>query len=965
MSYWANPFDSKAGYEVLMTTFKSIYVDSHTNKIIDDSMSRSVKHFVDDFFLPGLGRGASALRTQAFSYDTLGKDHSEDSGIYRCRCGRIGYLWDWEYLDFSIYEDALWDRNAVTLKPKPGGMYRGKAYRVMAQVRCNEVSICSRCGVTYLAPESDITQCQACGAGPIEGEDDGQGMVQAGCGQQSWVEHFIPPVTEAQSFNFSTDWVSQASIGHFVDLRKPKALTVKIPRRIGIRSFEIRWAGDSRASWDRRQGTVCKTRQEAMVWVPKLSIILDKANASGLGTNVAPLEFPISLFGGYSDKESILYPGRTAFAGSQLHVSKDPSQAGKPLYYFGGNRAPGMGGGTGISTVDGRRGGGFVVPLKYLSVQGITRCALLPSSQNPIPWKDFTTRIFRFNPQRGMWNVDDLGEFVRREKYEFNSLDPLSGNHLPVYQFRTQQVSGAEVVNLKDPGMRSIDDRGLLRVTTISLNPIPTLPSEFDQDRPQVGSPIVCPNDIVYAIDMQRQLVDNAGRFLDRVRARLESVSAGHLTYGGSEYPFGITPLDIPRPPPAPELVETLLSFGFDIPSEAPGSGFSFLITQNRARAGVKVGNRQYPAFHRRSNGTLVPWREDLVNLWNVPDDQAIYDGGSLVDNLFYAPGYGSGTRRDGTYSAAPQYPRFGSVIRGREFIEDPYHVGSGFMPLHNLLAHEMRSIGRPRIDITLNQKYQSHYCNTCAGTLHNGSIVNVRANQGVVTDVELDDKGFPIRWIFIEGNQRGLAEWMVAAEAAYEGNRTLDFCPDGVDIDPEDSSAGRYRFYLIPDDDGIEDFRYDEPMIFIREDELSRISGYEWHDQEEVVINGISWPRPNARSSYLLGPPNQNPAGSPLSRSGDGRIVSIVEADGPMRRSGFINVPGVAGFGSSGRAYTTGAMPMIDPRATRWIYDDDDDEDDEDSWWERDWEEYDAGWDWGDDDRGFDPDEEFDPDEW
>jgi len=58
--------------------------------------------------------------------------------------------------------------------------------------------------------------------------------------------------------------------------------------------------------------------------------------------------------------------------------------------------------------------------------------------------------------------------------------------------------------------------------------------------------------------------------------------------------------------------------------------------------------------------------------------------------------------------------------------------------------------------------------------------------------------------------------------------------------------------------------------------------------------------------------------------------------------------------------------MPMIDPRAARWIYDDDDDdEDDEDSWWERDWEEYDAGWDWGDDDRGFDPDEEFDPDEW
>jgi len=228
---------------------------------------------------------------------------------------------------------------------------------------------------------------------------------------------------------------------------------------------------------------------------------------------------------------------------------------------------------------------------------------------------------------------------------------------------------------------------------------------------------------------------------------------------------------------------------------------------------------------------------------------------------------------------------------------------------------------------------------------------------------VEVDGGGFPISWTYIPGNRRGMAEWMVAAEAAYEGNRTLDFCPDSVDIDPDDSSAGRHRFYLIPQDDGIEDFRYDERMIFIREDELSRVSGYERHDQDEVVINGVRYRTPTPRRDYLLGPPNQNPAGSPLSRSGNERIVSIVEADGPMRRSGFLNLPAIAGIGASGRAYTSGATPMIDPRAVSWSYDDDDD--DEDPWWERDWESYDEGWDWGDDDPGFDPDEAFDPDDY
>jgi len=201
------------------------------------------------------------------------------------------------------------------------------------------------------------------------------------------------------------------------------------------------------------------------------------------------------------------------------------------------------------------------VPLKYLSVQGVTRCQLLPSLHTPIPWKEFSTRIFRFTPSPQWHYTDQLGDAVEREDNEFSAPDPMSGQHLPVYQFRTRQISGSEVVNLKDPGMRAIEDRGLLRASVMRLNPIPTLPKEFDQDRPSVGSPIVCPNDIVYAIDMQRQLVDNAGLFMDRVRARIESVATGRTVYD-DRYPFGITPMAIPSPPPPPELVETLLSYG-------------------------------------------------------------------------------------------------------------------------------------------------------------------------------------------------------------------------------------------------------------------------------------------------------------------------------------------------------------------------------------------------------------------
>jgi len=457
-------------------------------------------------------------------------------------------------------------------------------------------------------------------------------------------------------------------------------------------------------------------------------------------------------------------------------------------------------------------------------------------------------------------------------------------------------------------------------------------------------------------------LVDNASRFMDRVRARLERVATGRSIYD-SRYPFGITPIAIPNPPPAPDLLETLLSFGFDIPADPPGTGFSFLVTNNRARAGVKVGRQHYPAFHRRSNGKLVAWTEDLnsPNIWDIPTDHKEYKGGTLVDNLFFTPGYGSGTRRDSSMEPRPQWPRFGAVIAGREFVEDPYHAGSGFMALSNLYVHLMMSIGRPSVDVLTMKKHQSHYCNTCYQTLHRGTIVNVRQDQGVVTNVELNGGGFPTQWTFIEGNREGMAEWMVAAEAAYEGNRTLDFCPDPVDIDPDDPTAGRHRFYLIPQDDGIEDFRYDQPMIFIREDELSGVPGYSAHDEEMVLIDGIEYDRPSSRSDYLLGPPNLNPAGSPLTRSENDRVASICDADGPMRRSGFLNVPAIAGLGPSGKAYTSGATLMIDPRVVSRMSDGDDDEDS----WSKNWESYDDGWDWGDDDPDFDPDEEFDPDDW
>ena len=79
------------------------------------------------------------------------------------------------------------------------------------------------------------------------------------------------------------------------------------------------------------------------------------------------------------------------------------------------------------------------------------------------------------------------------------------------------------------------------------------------------------------------------------------------------------------------------------------------------------------------------------------------------------------------------------------------------------------------------------------------------------------------------------------------------------------------------------------------------------------------------------------------------------------MRRSGFLNVPAIAGLGPSGKAYTSGATLMIDPRVVSRMSDGDDDEDS----WSKNWESYDDGWDWGDDDPDFDPDEEFDPDDW
>jgi hypothetical protein len=948
MSYWANPFDTTAGLMVQQNVYESLFLEGGKTGF---RSREHTSHFERAFFQ---GRGAdmigvTALRCLTLVYDDYDKAMSGDSGIYCCgECGRIDHLWNWEFVDFGFYSsfdkrDQAWITGEYNPKKMTTGIYSGSGYGIIAQVRCNEVSSCTHCGTTVQAPIADITNCPECGRGPAASDPDNLGMIQAGCGSMGSVFHSVPPVTSDQVYTISAEIGSQSPRVNFVTLVAAKSLTVKVPRTITPNTMRIEWAGDN-SNYNNRQGQLVMDKRQAMTWVPNLVMTLP-VDASERGGASNPLRFPISMFGGFSNQESPLYPGMTAFGGSQVTQFKRGGGSDYD-FYMTGYRSP-----TDSSSGDQRSWVNVGDIAGYVNTNRTqSRVKLAPlngdTSRNNRPYH--LTQFYVQDGDGPRAGGQYRGGVVRVENYAGSGRSPAERvrtytDRLPVMRFRTEQpnsagklVDGVEVgfrgkpgikyVNLLNPGIRDIDDNGMIRVAAQTIKPIPDVPSILEDTNPPIpGIGLVCPNDVVAALEYYFYATDVkdglAARLREAVRKWAEQTAASGADPTG--YPWGVSNIGNITDP---NIKQTLDDFGLTTPADAPGSFYSYIITLQKARAVAKIGNRFHPAFNVRRRlpiayaGSLEP-----ADMFGYTDP--------VEEVLFYANHGGSGNRRDGNIVPPTRYPRFGSVVPNAELVEDPLHpTGFDIPPPNCTITHDVTTIAKgTSINVDDQEVFKTHFCETCMGTNAGplrGTIVN--QFQNAITDLVVDPYGWPVTWRHIPNNRLGLEDWMIACHVAYEDNRIFQICPDPIvtitpAADPTDPPNTDYDPYVkIPDPSGIADFRTGEKFSFVPLSAAQVMPGYVSHDVPTSSSPGLlRWsdpsggadieePFPQPRSDYLMSAHGDFSNYSPLLNMGNGLLRRLAPTGPFYRDTGSgTHSPIMFGIMLDGKKYTSGASGL------------------------------------------------------
>jgi hypothetical protein len=966
VSYWANPYDSKAGNEVLMDLFDGLFLDNGRTGF--DSRDHA-RHFAQEFFQGrggGTMKGVTAMRCLTLVYDDIPEFLSRDTGIYCCpTCERVDHIWNWEFVDMGFYSafgnDNRWINGDFNPGKIAGGLYNGNGYGIIAQVRCNEVSHCTHCGISHQAPDSDIENCRICGRGPAKDQDDGLGMVQAGCGAMSTVYHEVPPITEAQSYTCNSTAISQRA--NLVTLVTSKSLTVRIPRTVRPDTLRLEWAGDSGVN---RQGAIYRNKRDAMVWVPQLTLTLERTTA-GRGSASDPLRFPITLFGGYSNRDSPLYPGMTAFGGAHI-IRFSHYGVGTPDFRLTGYRTNNPGSGNSWSWNSPTRIPGYPNTVKSQGRIAITSRDGDSSRQNRGYHLEIASvpsgTIYESDPPNpGYRGISS--NHIKVLNYAGSSRNQGWGNSvkdltdaLPIMRFRTevpnyrgmlvdgrcancgerghgavecqQQKRPVVRVNLLNPSIRDIDDWGMIRPIVAyrdaggkersrwpgTLWPIPKIPSILrSKNPPLLGVGLTCPNDVVAAYMIQCYQIDSAERVLAEIRRFLEAYDPSNpaATGGHPDYPWGVSPIGTITDPDIKDVCDQV---GLTTPNDPPGSFYSYIIALSKARA---IANDR-PAFSSRRN-LPVPYAGAL--------DLGIDPGSirNLNESWFYALHGGSGSRRTGDLVPPTRYRRFGTVQSGREMVEDFSHP-SGIEPLQpNVVkTHNVQKLPDGYVIEPDKMKvYNTQYCTTCRGTHFpqgrqetRGSILVQFQNDGVVTDLALATNGAPETWNHNPRNSRGMAPWMVAAHVAWEDNRKFVICADSeVVVDPAGTVINRN--YLVPlaeADGGIADNRFAEPRGFVNAVDLPSIPGYSSHDDDSVTISGVEYPVGIPRESYLLSPPGDYSDYSPFKISNSGPLQVIANNNGPFYRrldtpEGTFMLPVMWGILRDGHEYTAGASSL------------------------------------------------------
>ena len=190
MSYIDNPYNSDVGKSLLKKNLTNIFlVGDKPNSLESDSKETMVSNFRQQ-----TNSIITIMKRFVKGYKQISLGNSYDSGIYVCpSCSRRDFIYHWESVDLGIYNPRDWLGTVQPRTVNSGIPNYGKGnYMIMHRVRCNTVTTCNKCHITY---QGKVTTCPnvACNGGS-------EYMKTVGCGEESCAIHYVKEKTLTQEY---------------------------------------------------------------------------------------------------------------------------------------------------------------------------------------------------------------------------------------------------------------------------------------------------------------------------------------------------------------------------------------------------------------------------------------------------------------------------------------------------------------------------------------------------------------------------------------------------------------------------------------------------------------------------------------------------------------------------------------------------------------------------------------------
>jgi len=201
MGYRKNPFGSDEGIKIVEEIFDLMFLTEakQPSKLEVTNKDKQVKFYKDNIITI-----VNKMRKFVTGYQQVPINETSSSGIHVCpHCSRRDFIYFWQVVDGGHYDNpAHWNDSVQLGAWKKGSKDEKGRYCFALRFRCNNVTTCNGCHLTFNDPSHSITSCRSCG--------DGTKMAQVGCGEESYGLSFMKEYKLADYF--PTSFAAKAGI---------------------------------------------------------------------------------------------------------------------------------------------------------------------------------------------------------------------------------------------------------------------------------------------------------------------------------------------------------------------------------------------------------------------------------------------------------------------------------------------------------------------------------------------------------------------------------------------------------------------------------------------------------------------------------------------------------------------------------------------------------------------------------